>query len=197
MIGNLVFLDHWTVHFTHWTFNLYYPQPFYAHLWNHWNAQVCVCVCDNSHKSYLQEYWVGKGVNALWFGDTIWHFKTLVQVMSCHLMAPSHSLNKSPRTSVQSLSINFCGIHLRAISLVMLMMSTMKICLKFILWTLLWLTPEHSIMNRNQKSGIIYLRKFTIHAIYKRIHTVFIVHIDVRWWLLEKSLFRRDPHQLI
>ena len=47
------------------------------------------------------------------------------------------------------------------------------------------------------ESGIIYSRKFTIHAIYKRIHVAFIVHVDVGCWLLEKGLFRRDPHQLI
>ena len=55
----------------------------------------------------------------------------------------------------------------------------------------------HFIGRVNQESGIIHSRKFTIHAIYKRIHTVFIVHIDVGCWLLEKSMFRRDPHQLI
>ena len=49
----------------------------------------------------------------------------------------------------------------------------------------------------NQESGIIYSGKCTIHAIYKRIHTVFIVHIDVGCWLLDNSLFRRDPDQLI
>ena len=49
---------------------------------------------------------------------------------------------------------------------------------------------------RNQESVI--RGNITIHAIYKRIHTVFIVHIDVGCWSLEKrSMFRRDPHQLI
>ena len=38
--------------------------------------------------------------------------------------------------------------------------------------------------DRNQESGIIYARKFTIHAIYKRMHAVFIVHIDMGCWLL-------------
>ena len=36
----------------------------------------------------------------------------------------------------------------------------------------------------NDESGISYWRKFTIHAIYKRIHTICIVHIGVGCWLL-------------
>ena len=35
---------------------------------------------------------------------------------------------------------------------------------------------------RNQESGIIYSRKFTVHAIDNRMHTVFIVHIDMGCW---------------
>ena len=53
-------------------------------------------------------------------------------------------------------------------------------------WNLLSVRPKHALETviRNQESGIIYSRKFTMHAIYKRIHTVFIVDIDVGCWLL-------------
>ena len=47
-----------------------------------------------------------------------------------------------------------------------------------------WVALVLVYYSRNQESRIIYSRKFTIHAVNKRIHTVCIVHIDVGCWLL-------------
>ena len=54
--------------------------------------------------------------------------------------------------------------------------------------------PDADLINLlNQESGIIYSGKFTINAIYKVMHTAFIVHIDVGCWLLE-TVCLEDTH---
>ena len=69
------------------------------------------------------------GINSLWPGDTIWRHRsgsTLVQVMACCLMAPSHYLNQC-----WLIISEVCDNHLRAISQEIPRPSITKITLKY------------------------------------------------------------------
>ena len=78
-------------------------------------------------------------INSLWPGDAVWwerSVSTLVHVMACCLMAPSHYLNQ------YWLVIKvFCGIHLRAISQEVLIDFIHIMCLEITLKKLLPYPP--------------------------------------------------------